>query len=71
MVGKTVEKAFFNQYLLQKSCEVQCLMNEPVIEINNDVIKKFRNFDKSNYQASPLLWEAMKRKLYAKTYSRS
>jgi len=71
VVGKTVEKAFFNQYLLQKSCEVQCLINGPVIEINNDIIKQFRNFDKSGYQASPLLWEAMKRKLHAKTRSSS
>ena len=68
VIGETAEKAFFNQYLLQKACEVQVQVmstSQPYHKINDISISKSIEHSKDNQdvKASNLLWKAMKRKI--------
>lgn len=70
VLGKEIELAFFNQYILQRCCEIQTLINSSKknpLTISDEIIKRTleftRNTQSAEDRAPPLLWNAMRRKL--------
>ena len=68
VTAKTIDSAFFNQYILQRACEIQLAIqstDNPFIPIEKDVTDRNTKYNTDNQsdRAPPLLWSAMKRKL--------
>lgn len=70
VLAKDVEVALFNQYILQRSCEIQIAIqstNKSYILVEDDVAKRTVDYTSTQQRkedrGSPLLWSAMKRKL--------
>lgn len=70
VLGRSVEMVLFNQYILQRACEIQLsVMSAGVdnVSIPKEVREKTVEFTVNNQRSSdrapPLLWSAMKRKL--------
>lgn len=68
VMAKTIDVAFFNQYILQRACEIQLAIqstNNTFIPIQEDVTDRTTKYSANNQsdKAPPLLWSAMKRKL--------
>ena len=70
VLGKNLETAFFHQYILQRACEVQILIESNKNKISNidpscisRTIEFTKKFQLEEDRAPPLLWKAMLRKL--------
>lgn len=70
VLGRDIEQAFFNQYILQRACEIQIAVqstNQSFISVTEEIANRTLEFtmteQKKEDKAPPLLWKAMKRKL--------